>query len=60
MTSTTLFKKIQTLVADFNDNAEKAFAGNKSAAARSRKISVEIEKLLKEYRKVSIAEGKAW
>lgn len=58
MNTTELFSKIKTLVETFNGDVEKALAGNKSAAARSRKISVEIEKTLKEYRKVSIAEGK--
>lgn len=58
MNTTELFNKIKELVEVFNENAEKALAGNKSAAARSRKASVEIEKALKEYRKVSVAEGK--
>lgn len=58
MNTIELFNKIKELVEVFNENAEKALAGNKSAAARSRKASVEIEKALKEYRKVSVAEGK--
>lgn len=32
--------------------------GNKAAGARARKISLEIEKLLKQFRKDSIAAGK--
>lgn len=58
MNTTELFNKIKELVEVFNENAEKALAGNKSAAARSRKTSVEIEKALKEYRRTSVAEGK--
>lgn len=58
MNTTELFSKIKELVEVFYEDAEKALAGNKSAAARSRKTSVEIEKTLKEYRKASVAEGK--
>lgn len=58
MNTTELFNKIKELVEVFNENTEKALAGNKSAAARSRKASVEIEKALKEYRRTSVAEGK--
>ena len=32
--------------------------GNKAAGTRARKSSLELEKLLKEFRKVSIEEGK--
>ena len=32
--------------------------GNKSAGTRARKSSLELEKLLKEFRKVSVAESK--
>ena len=32
--------------------------GNKAAGARARKVSLEIEKLLKQFRKESIAAGK--
>lgn len=32
--------------------------GNKAAGARARKISLELEKLMKDFRKLSIEEGK--
>ena len=57
---------MKTLVEQIASNFE-AFAkdaqaqvenGNKAAGARARKVSLEIEKLLKQFRKVSIAAGK--
>lgn len=57
---------MKTLVEQLTSNFE-AFAkdaqaqvenGNKAAGARARKISLEIEKLLKQFRKDSIAAGK--
>ena len=42
----------------FAENADKQLAGNKAAGARARKASLEIEKALKEFRKVSIEAGK--
>ena len=48
----TTFKSFQT---DVNAQLED---GNKSAGTRARKSSLELEKQLKEFRKVSIAESK--
>ena len=57
---------MKTLVEQLASNFE-AFAkdaqsqvenGNKAAGARARKVSLEIEKLLKQFRKESIAAGK--
>ena len=57
---------MKTLVEQLTSNFE-AFAkdaqaqvenGNKAAGARARKASLEIEKLLKQFRKESIAAGK--
>ena len=57
---------MKTLVEQITSNFE-AFAkdaqaqvenGNKAAGARARKVSPEIEKLLKQFRKDSIAAGK--
>ena len=43
---------------DFQQYAEKANNGNKSAGIRARKASLELEKMLKEYRKVSLEMAK--
>lgn len=55
-----LIEKINTgfeaLKADAALQAEK---GNKSAGTRARKTSLELEKLLKEFRKVSLEASKA-
>lgn len=53
-----LVEKINAAYAVFAENADKQLAGNKAAGARARKASLEIEKLLKEFRKVSIEAGK--
>lgn len=53
-----LIKNINDIAAAFAADAEKALAGNKSAAARCRKATLELEKLGKEFRKVSISETK--
>ena len=45
----------ETLKADAELQVEK---GNKAAGTRARKTSLELEKLLKEFRKVSIEESK--
>lgn len=39
---------------DFQQYAEKANKGNKSAGVRARKASLELEKMFKEYRKQSL------
>lgn len=53
-----LAEKINAAWAVFAENADKQLAGNKAAGARARKASLEIEKALKEFRKVSIEAGK--
>lgn len=53
-----LVEKINAAWAVFAENADKQLAENKAAGARARKASLEIEKALKEFRKVSIEAGK--
>ncbi len=53
-----LVAKINELCAAFAAEADKNVAGNKAAGARARKASLELEKVLKEFRKISVAEGK--
>ena len=54
-----LVEKIATLVAEFNKDANaKIENGNKAAGTRARKASLEIEKAMKEFRKVSLEESK--
>lgn len=56
---TELVVRITDAMTEFAENAEKNIQkGNKAAGARARKASLEIEKLLKEYRKVSIEADK--
>ena len=45
----------EALLVDATAQAEK---GNKAAGTRARKASLELEKLLKEFRKVSLEESK--
>ena len=40
------------------DAAAQAEKGNKAAGTRARKVSLELEKILKEFRKVSLEESK--
>lgn len=53
---------VEQLAANFEAFAKDANLqvenGNKAAGARARKVSLEIEKLLKQFRKESIAAGK--
>lgn len=50
-----LLEKANGLIAEFQKNAALQTAnGNKAAGARARKASLEIEKAMKEFRKVSI------
>ncbi len=53
---------VEQLASNFEAFAKDAQAqvenGNKAAGARARKVSLEIEKLLKQFRKESIAAGK--
>lgn len=54
-----LVAKIQELYAAFSTDAQlQVEKGNKAAGTRARKTSLELEKAMKEFRKVSIAEGK--
>lgn len=52
-----LVKDIKFLMASFTADAEKRLAGNKAAGTRARKSSLSLEKLLKEYRKVSVLDN---
>lgn len=49
-----LAAEIKSSIESFTEEMNKAVDGNKSAAQRSRKQSLAIEKLLKEWRKVSV------
>lgn len=53
-----LVSKINALCDAFKVDSEKDLSGNKAAAARCRKTTLEFEKLGKQFRKASIAETK--
>ena len=53
-----LVEKLNAAWAVFAENAEKNLEGNKAAGTRARKASLELEKALKEFRKVSVEAGK--
>ena len=54
-----LIEKIQELAEVLcTDALAQAEKGNKAAGTRARKTSLELEKLLKEFRKVSLEESK--
>lgn len=53
-----LVEKIGALCAAFAEDASKNVAGNKAAGTRARKVSLEIEKELKNFRKVSVEASK--
>lgn len=53
-----LVEKLCSTFADFEADAVKNLEGNKAAGARARKASLEIEKALKAFRKVSIEAAK--
>lgn len=53
-----IIKEIRTATDTLLAELDKAATGNKAAAARARKATLLIEKLGKEFRKVSIAETK--
>jgi hypothetical protein len=53
-----LAENLNRLFADFAKDAELNVNGNKAAGQRARKVSLEIEKALKEFRKVSVADSK--
>jgi hypothetical protein len=54
MTLPQLADEIKSAIGSFNEDMAKAVEGNKSAAQRSRKQSLNLEKLFKEWRKVSV------
>lgn len=49
-----LVEKINEAIAVFTKNAADNVSGNKAAGLRARKASLELEKLFKEYRKLSV------
>lgn len=54
-----LVNKIKEQVNIFIENADSQVAnGNKAAGTRARKASLELDKMLKEFRKVSVEAGK--
>lgn len=54
-----LVEKLAAMCAEFAKDANaQVESGNKAAGTRARKVSLDIEKALKEFRKVSIEEGK--
>lgn len=54
-----LVEKMAALVAEFNkDAAAQLENGNKAAGTRARKASLEIEKLMKQFRKASLDAAK--
>ena len=54
-----LVEKIQAAYAAFEADANaQAEKGNKAAGTRARKASLELEKLMKEFRKASVEAGK--
>ncbi|MBD5250274.1 MAG: histone H1 [Duncaniella sp.] len=54
-----LVEKIATLCENFaKDAVAQVESGNKAAGARARKVSLELEKAMKEFRKLSIEESK--
>lgn len=53
-TLTQLADEIKSAIGCFNEDMAKAVEGNKSTAQRSRKQSLNLEKLFKEWRKVSV------
>jgi hypothetical protein len=54
-----LVENIQSTFESFQTEANAQLeSGNKAAGTRARKSSLELEKLLKEFRKVSVAESK--
>jgi hypothetical protein len=54
-----LLEKIGAEIASFQENANAQLTnGNKAAGTRARKASLELTKLLKEFRQVSLEESK--
>jgi len=53
-----LFTEIDKEFSEFRLAHDKSASGNKSAATRARKSSSVLTKLMKEYRSISVSEGK--
>ena len=53
-----LVEKLNAAWAVFAENADKNLQGNKAAGTRARKASLELEKLMKEFRKASLEAAK--
>jgi hypothetical protein len=54
-----LVKRIKEQISVFTENADQQVEkNNKAAGTRARKASLEIEKMLKEFRKLSVEAGK--
>jgi hypothetical protein len=54
-----LIEKIKVEMESFSKDADaQLLKGNKAAGTRARKAALEISKLMKEFRKVSVAEAK--
>ncbi|RNL82282.1 histone H1 [Sinomicrobium pectinilyticum] len=54
-----LLEKIQSEIETFNTEAQaQVEKGNKAAGTRARKAALEISKLMKDFRKVSLEESK--
>lgn len=51
-------ESLVSLTSEFGEESQKNLAGNKSAGARARKLSIEIERNLKLFRKLSIEANK--
>lgn len=54
----TIYNEMQKLFVTFFNEADKALTGNKASGVRARKATLEIEKLCKDFRKVSVKAGK--
>lgn len=50
--------EINNKTAEFQNNAALNLGGNKAAGQRARKASLELEKLFKQYRKLSVEASK--
>ncbi|MCQ2199088.1 MAG: histone H1 [Paludibacteraceae bacterium] len=53
-----IVEKIAEAYASFTKDASSNIEGNKAAGTRARKASLELEKLMKEFRKASLEESK--
>jgi hypothetical protein len=51
---TELYETIETITSKIFEEKEKVLKGNKSAAQRTRKLTLELEPHLKRYRKITI------